>query len=129
MLNDPLSNVMSTILNSEKIGKDSCTINPASTLIKKVLDLLNKEMYIGTYEEVTKEKGGVLKVNLIGKINNCGVIKPRFAIKSDEFEKFEKRFLLAKDFGIIIVSTNQGLITHREAKKKKIGGKLMAFCY
>ena len=71
----------------------------------------------------------MLKVNLIGKINNCGVIKPRFAIKSDEFEKFEKRFLLAKDFGIIIVSTNQGLITHREAKKKKIGGKLMAFCY
>ena len=50
MLNDPLSNVMSTILNSEKIGKDSCTINPASTLIKKVLDLLNKDMYIGKYE-------------------------------------------------------------------------------
>jgi len=65
MLNDPLSNVLSTILNSEKIGRESCTISPASTLIKKVLDLLNKEMYIGKYEEVTKEKGGVLKINLM----------------------------------------------------------------
>ncbi len=129
MLNDPLSNVLSNILNSERTGKDSCTVSPASSLIKKVLDLLNAEMYIGKYEEITKEKGGVLKVNLIGKVNNCSVIKPRFAIKNDEFEKFEKRFLLAKDFGIIIVSTNQGLITHREAKKKKIGGKLVAFCY
>ncbi len=129
MLNDPLASALSHILNSEKIGRSTCEISPSSKVIKTVLDLMNSEGYIGKYEEVTKAKGGVLKLNLIGKINNCGVIKPRFTVKKDEYEKFEQRFLLAEGFGIIIVSTNQGIMTHNEAKKKKIGGKLMAFCY
>lgn len=129
MLNDPLASALSNILNSEKIGKSTCLISPSSKVIKKVLDLMNAEGYIGKYEEVTKAKGGVLRLNLIGKINNCCVIKPRFTIKKDEFEKFEQRFLLAEDFGFIIVSTNQGIMTHNEVKKKKIGGKLVAFCY
>ncbi len=129
MLNDPLASALSTILNSEKVGKSTCLISPSSKVIKKVLDLMNAEGYIGKYEEVTKAKGGVLKLNLIGRINNCSVIKPRFTVKRDGFEKFEQRFLLADDFGIIIISTNQGIMPHIEAKKKKIGGKLIAFCY
>ena len=68
-------------------------------------------------------------IYLIGKINNCNVIKPRFNVKNDNYEKFEKRFLLAKDFGIIIVSTPKGLMTHIEAKEKGIGGKLILYCY
>ena len=129
MLNDPLASALSTILNSEKIGKSTCLISPSSKVIKKVLDLMNAEGYTGKYEEVTKAKGGVLKLNLIGKINNCGVVKPRFSVDKDGFEKFEQRFLLADGFGIIVVSTNQGVMTHEEAKKKKIGGRLIAFCY
>jgi small subunit ribosomal protein S8 len=129
MLNDTLANALSTILNSEKIGKSSCLVSPSSSIIKNVLNLLNEEGYVGKYEEVTKEKGAVINVNLIGKVNNCGVIKPRFTVKRDDFEKFEKRFLLAEGFGVIIVSTNQGMMTHEQAKKKKIGGKLIAFCY
>lgn len=129
MLNDPLASALSSIVNSDRIGKGICTISPSSSVIKKTLDILNMEGYIGKYEEVTKAKGGVLNLNLIGKINNCGVIKPRFTIKKDGFEKFEQRFLLADNFGVIIVSTNQGMMTHAEAKKKGLGGRLVAFCY
>lgn len=129
MSKDTLANALSGILNSERTGKNACIVSPSSNMIKKVLDLMNEEGYIGKYEEVTGEKGGVLNVNLIGKINNCGVIKPRFTSKKDDFEKFEKRFLLADGFGMMIVSTNRGLMTHEQAKKKNIGGKLIAFCY
>ena len=129
MENDPLSSALSHLLNCERNGKDSCVITPASKTTKKVIELLNANGYTGQAEEVTKEKGTVLKLNLIGRVNNCGVIKPRFSAKRDEFEKYEKRFLLAKDFGIIIVSTNQGIMTHNDAKKKNIGGTLIAFCY
>jgi len=129
MLNDPLASALSMILNAEKIGRSSCTVTPSSNVIKKVLDILNKEGYIGKYEEVTKAKGGVLNLNLIGKVNNCGVIKPRFTVDKDGYEKFERRFLLADNFGVLIVSTNQGMMTQDEAKKKSIGGRLIAFCY
>ena len=129
MLNDSLASALSKILNSERIGKSSCMISPCSTTIKKVLDILNMEGYTGKYEDITTAKGGVIKLNLIGKINNCGVIKPRFAVNKTGYEKFERRFLLADNFGLIIVSTNQGMMTQQEAKKKGIGGRLIAFCY
>ena len=129
MLNDPLANALSKIINSEKIGKDSCMIKPVSSVIKKVFDIMKDKQFIGEYKEIEDSRGNSIKLNLLGKINDCGVIKPRYPIKKDEFEKFEKRFLPAKDFGVIIISTTKGLMTHIEAKKKNIGGVLIAYCY
>ena len=128
-LNDPLANSLSSILNSEKSAKDTVNIRPVSKMLIKVLEILKDNNYIGEYERIEDGRGDLIRINLIGKINKCGVIKPRFAIKKDEFEKHEKRFLPARGFGILIVSTNKGLILHEEAKKQGIGGKLIAYCY
>ncbi|MFW6283372.1 MAG: 30S ribosomal protein S8 [Minisyncoccales bacterium] len=128
-LNDPLANALSNILNSEKAGKEICVIKPVSKLIKQVFDLMNEKLYIGTYEEIEDKKGNSLKLNLLHKINKCGSIKPRYAIKAEEIEKWEKRYLPAKDFGMIIMSTQQGIMTHKEAKKKNLGGRLISYCY
>ncbi len=128
-LNDTLSSAMSKLLNFEKVGKRECIIKPMSKVLKKVLDILNAEGYVGKYEEVDDGRGNYLKVSLLGNINECGPIKPRFAVTLDNFEKFEKRFLPSKDFGVLIVSTPQGLMTHYKAKEKKIGGRLIAYCY
>ena len=129
MLNDPLSNALSVILNAEKIGKESCIIKPTSKIIEKLLEILNREGFLGSFEKIKAYGGNQLKMNLIGQINKCGAIKPRYAIQFLEIEKFEKRFLPAKDFGVLIISTSQGIMTNNEAKKKRIGGKLIAYCY
>lgn len=128
-LNDPLANALSNILNAEKRGKKECMIKPASNVIKKVLDLMNMNMYVGSYEVIEDSKGNTIKVNLLQKINNCGSIKPRYSVKINEIEKWEKRYLPAKDFGMIIISTSEGIMTHHEAKKKNLGGKLISYCY
>ena len=75
------------------------------------------------------KRQGQFKVELEGNINKCGVIKPRHAVKKDEFEKFEKRYLPAKNFGILIVTTPEGIMTHYEAKERGIGGRLLAYMY
>jgi len=128
-LNDTLAIALSNILNAEKVGKESCIVHPASKLIKSVLELMQDNGYIGSYEVVTEGRGGYLKVNLIGGVNKCGVIKPRFSVTKLEYEKFEKRFLPAKDFGFIVISTSKGIMTLKEAKEKGLGGKLLAFVY
>ncbi|MBW2996894.1 30S ribosomal protein S8 [Candidatus Woesearchaeota archaeon] len=128
-LNDTLSNTMSKILNLEEVGKKDCEIKPVSKIIKKVLDILNEEGYIGKYEEIEDGKGNYIKLNLLGNINKCGAIKPRFAVSLEGYEKFEKRYLPAKGFGVLIVSTPQGMMTHHKAKEKKVGGRLIAYCY
>lgn len=129
MLNDPLANALSKILNNEKIGKDQCVIKPISNIIKNILRVMNENMYIGEFKEVNDGRGGLIKINLLGKINKCGAIKPRYSVKIEDYEKFEKRYLPAKDFGILLVSTTKGIITHIEAKKQNLGGVLLAYCY
>ncbi|MBW2987746.1 30S ribosomal protein S8 [Candidatus Woesearchaeota archaeon] len=129
VLNDPLANMMSLLGQHEKIGRKEVMIKPTSNMIRSVLAILHKEGYVGEFEEIEDGKGGQIKVHLIGKINNCGVIKPRFSIKADQFEITEKRYLPAKGFGVIIVSTSKGLMLHEEAIQKKIGGTLIAYCY
>jgi len=128
-LNDTLSNALSAMLNAEKIGKSECIIKPISKVIKKVFGMMKDNGYIGDFREINDQRGNYMKVNLLGKINKTGVIKPRFSVTHDGFEKFEKRYLLAKDFGIIIVSTSKGMMTHLEAKKKGLGGSLISYCY
>ncbi|MBN2420894.1 30S ribosomal protein S8 [Candidatus Woesearchaeota archaeon] len=129
VMNDTLSAAMSNIYNGEKISKKEVIIFPVSGIIKKTLDVMKNNYYIGDYGENKDSKGNSLKINLLGKINKCGAIKPRFSVALGEYEKFEKRFLPAKDFGILIVSTNKGMMTHMQAKEKKLGGKLIAYCY
>lgn len=129
MMNDPIANVLSALKTYEKVGKRELLVHPVSNLLKKTLDIMKDEGYVGELEVVSSGRGGVGKLNLLGNINNCGVIKPRFSVAADEFIKFEKRYLPAKGVGIIIVSTSQGVMTHTEAIKKGIGGRLIAYCY
>lgn len=129
MLNDSLANALSIILNNEKIGKSDCLVKPISKVIKKVLGVMKDNNYVGEFKEIQDGKGNLIKINLLGNINKCGAIKPRYSVKRDGYEKFEKRYLPAKDFGIIFVSTSLGIMTHYDAKKKGLGGRLLAYCY
>ena len=85
--------------------------------------------YIGDYKKIEDGKGGYIKLNLLGLINKCNVIKPRYNVKSKDFEKFEKRYLPAKGVGVIFISTVKGILTHYQAKEMNIGGRLIGFCY
>ena len=128
-LNDPLANIMSHIKNHETLGKKELITNNNSKLIREILKIMNQEGYTGTYQEIDDGKGKIIKLNLLGNINKCGVIKPRHKIKTQDYEKFEKRYLPAMNFGIIIVSTNQGIMTNIEAKQKNLGGTLLGYVY
>ena len=127
-LNDTLANAMSKIMNAEKVGKSECVVKPSSKLIKTVLTLLQDEGYLGGFDEMKDSMGDRLVVQLLGKVNKCGAVKPRYSISVDMFERFEKRYLPAKNFGIILISTSKGLMTHDNAQENKNGGKLIAYC-
>ncbi len=129
MLNDPLANALVAIKNAERVGKRECTIKPASKLIGRVLKLMQDYGYIEVFEWIDDGKAGMFKVILKGNINDCNVIKPRYSIKKNEFEKWESRYLPAENFGILIISTNKGIVSQYEAKKEGIGGRLLGYVY
>jgi len=126
---DPIADGLINIKNCEAVGKKECKIKPASKLMGEVLKILQKESYIGNFEFIENGRGGEYKIQLLGKINECKAIKPRYPLKKEEYTNWEKRYLPSKDFGKLIVSTPKGLLTHTEAKKEKTGGKLLAYVY
>ncbi len=128
-LTDPLANALSNIYNNEERRKHECIISPASKLIGKVLRAMQKNGYIGEFEFIDDGKAGKFRVQLLGRINKCGVIKPRYPVKLDKMEIWERKFLPSKDVGIIILTTPSGVISHKEAKESGVGGRLVAYMY
>ena len=129
MQHDPLADAMSRLKNAEMSGKPDCVIRPSSRLIGHVLMVMQESNYIKQFEFIDNGKGGMYKVSLSGNINDCGVIKPRYAVKRTELEKYEARYLPAQDFGVLILSTTKGVLSHTNAKEVHTGGKLLAYVY
>ncbi len=128
MKHDLLSDILSAINNGERLGKRKAVAS-ASNLVKEVLLIMQRQGYIGSFEFVDDGKGGKFEIELVKKINKCGSIRPRHAVQKDEYEKWERRFLPAVGFGVLIVSTPQGIKTHEDAKRTGSGGKLLAYVY
>ncbi len=127
MRHDLLPDVFTIIRNSESAGRSECLV-PASELVKNVLKTMKSSGYIKSFNLVDGSEKK-FKIQLKGKINNCKALRPRFPAKLTEYEKFEKRFLPSKDIGIIIITTSQGVMTHKQAKELNVGGRLLAFVY
>ena len=129
MEHDILARALSAINNAEKKGKAIVIVRPVSKLLEAIFKKLQEEKYISGFKFIDDKKGGIFEIKLAGTINKIGAIKPRFSVNLSNYEKFEKRYLPAKDFGRIIVSTPKGIFTHIEAKKKNLGGVLLAYVY
>ena len=128
MQQDTLSNALSAINNASRNDKRFAEISPTSNVIKNVLIELQQKGYIGVFELVEDGKGGKFKVE-VSEINECQPVKPNFSVKKDEFEKWERRYLPARNFGDLLVTTSHGIMTHEEAREQEVGGKLLGYVY
>lgn len=124
MSQDIISDSLNQIMNASRANKTKVELKRKSKLLISLLAIAKLKGYIKNYE--IQER--VVKVD-IGNLNKCNTIKPRFTVQVDEIEKYVKRYLPAKNLGIIIVSTSKGIMTHSTAMEKNMGGCLLAYFY
>ncbi len=129
MRHDPLNDIINTIKNASTMGVREIEVRPAARLIGRVLKVMQEYNYIKSFEVIDDTMGGLFKIILANTINNCGIIKPRLSVKKADMEKFEARFLPAQDFGILILTTTKGVMSHKSARESGVGGKLLAYVY
>ena len=127
--NDPLANALSGLDNAEGVGHLDHTVQPASNEIGSVLEVFYDRGYIDGFEFVEDGKAGRFEVELKGAINECGAVKPRYSTGADDFERWEKRYLPARDYGALVVTTSRGVMSHYEARERGVGGQIIAYVY
>ena len=128
-VNNILANLFASLQNAEMRRKKECMVIPASNLASEVMRVLQKKRYIGEFEFIDDGVSGKLRVQLLGRINKCGAIIPRYPIKAKEYTKWESRYLPAVGVGMLIVSTPEGVLSHTEAQAKNTGGRLLGYVY
>jgi small subunit ribosomal protein S8 len=126
MSHDVVADALNMIKNAKKAGKENVEVKIISNLLIEVLKIMKQEKAIKKYKIDAQEKSISLT---IGELSDCRAVKPRFSCDKDQIEKYRRRYLPSRNLGILIISTNKGLMTHKEAQEENIGGCVIAYFY
>ncbi|MBU4070274.1 MAG: 30S ribosomal protein S8 [Nanoarchaeota archaeon] len=126
MSQDIIADALNMIKNAKKARKTNVKIKKISNVLIEILKIMKQEGAIKKYKINSTEKS--IEIT-IGELSECNAIKPRFSVNVKQIEKYRRRYLPSRQLGIVIISTNKGLITHKEAQEEKIGGCLVAYFY
>lgn len=126
MSHDVVADGLNMLRNAAKAGKENVKIKIISNVLIEVLKIMKQEGAVKKYKIDSEEKSLTVTV---GDLNECKAIKPRFTCDVSQIEKYRRRYLPARDVGTLIISTNKGLMTNKEAQEEGIGGCLIAYFY
>ena len=130
VMTDPIADMLTRIRNANQ-AKHEVVEMPASRLKLEILEVLKNEGYIAEYEKVEDGKQGVIKVTL-KYVNKERVIKGIKRISKPGLRVYAKSTELPQvlnGLGVAIISTSNGVMTDREARKNKLGGEVIAFVW
>ncbi|MBI2448968.1 30S ribosomal protein S8 [Candidatus Pacearchaeota archaeon] len=123
MSQDIIADTLNQIMNRKKAGYADVVVNRYSNLLLELFEIVKKEGYIKDYKII----GNNLEIKF--NLHYCKAIKPRYAVNVKVIDKYVRRFIPSRDFGIIVISTNKGLMTHKDALKNNLGGSLLAYFF
>ena len=131
-ITDPIADMLTRIRNANSAKHDTVSV-PASNMKKAIAQILVDEGYIAKYEMV--ENGNFKDIRIFLKYNNNKnervisgikrISKPGLRVYAggDELPR------VLGGLGTAIISTNQGVLTDKQAREKKIGGEVLAFIW
>jgi small subunit ribosomal protein S8 len=124
MSQDVVADALNQIMNAKKASKNRVSFNKYSKVLIAILSIGKLRGYIKDY----RIQENRLHVEF-DKLNACRAVKPRYIVKVNMIDKYIRRYLPARDMGVLIISTSQGLMTHHTALEKNIGGSVIAYFY
>jgi len=131
-MNDPIADMLTRIRNANTAKHDTVDI-PASKMKLAIAEILFNEGYIKKYEVVEDGNFKTIRVTLkYGQDKNEKIITGLKRISKPGLRVYAGKDELPKvlgGLGIAIISTNQGVITDKEARKLNVGGEVLAFIW
>lgn len=128
---DPIADMLTRIRNANS-SKHKTVDVPASKMKLAIAEILFKEGYIRSYEEISNDVQGTIRIVL--KYDEKGnrviagikrISKPGLRVYASKEELPE----VLNGLGIAIVSTSKGIMTDKEARKAGLGGEVLAYVW
>ena len=132
MTSDPIADMLTRIRNANTAKHDTVDI-PASKIKVAIADILVREGYIAKYDIIEDGIFKTIHVTLkYGADKNEKIITGLKRTSKPGLRVYAGKDNLPKvlgGLGIAILSTNQGIITDKEARKLQVGGEVLAFVW
>ena len=130
-ITDPIADLLTRIRNANSAKHETVDV-PASNIKKAIVDILDKEGYIKSYQVIEDGKQGIIRISLKYGPNKEKVISGLKRVSKPGLRIYagaEELPRVLKGLGIAIVSTSKGIMTDKAARKLNIGGEVLAFIW
>lgn len=127
MITDPIADMLTRIRNAQAVKKSEVLI-PFSLLKFEIAKILKHEDYIVEFEKIEEGKFPQLKIILKYNENKAPAISNIKRISKPGLRIYISKNKIPRvlnNLGLVIISTSQGLMTGKEAKRKGIGGEIL----
>ena len=131
VMTDPIADFLTRIRNANMVKHESLEV-PASKIKRDIAEILKREGFVRDVEYIEDDKQGIIRVFLKYGQNGERVITNLKRISKPGLRVYAGKEELPRvlgGLGIAILSTNQGIITDKEARKLQIGGEVLAFVW
>lgn len=128
---DPIADMLTRIRNASRSKHKTVDI-PASNIKKSIADILFKEGYIKSYEDIANENQGIIRITLKYDENGNKVISGLKRISKPGLRVYAAKDELPKvlnGLGIALISTSKGIVTDKEARQLGVGGEVLAYVW
>jgi small subunit ribosomal protein S8 len=131
VMTDPIADFLTRIRNANSVNHDKVEI-PASRLKKTMAQILKDEGMIKDFEYIEDGKQGILRVHLKYGPNKQKVISGLKRISRPGLRVYAKKDEVPRilgGLGIAIISTSQGVMTDKQARKRGLGGEVLCYIW
>ena len=131
MITDPIADMLTRIRNASNVKHKSVEI-PASNTKKRLAEILLNEGFIKSYNVTEDNKQGIVKIELKYGADNKKVITGLKRISKPGLRVYAKSTEIPRvlgGLGIAIISTSQGIMTDKDARKLGIGGEVVCYVW
>jgi small subunit ribosomal protein S8 len=128
---DPIADMLTRIRNANSAKHKTVDI-PASNMKLGIAEILFKEGYIKSFEEIKDENQGMIRITLKYDEKGNRIIDGLKRISKPGLRVYAAKEELPKvlnGLGIAIVSTSKGLKTDKEARELGVGGEVLAYIW
>ena len=131
VMTDPIADFLTRIRNANSVHHEKVEI-PASRMKKTLAQILKDEGMIKDFEYIEDGTVGLLRVHLKYGPNKQKVITGLKRISRPGLRVYAKKDEVPKilgGLGIAIISTSQGVITDKQARKRGLGGEVLCYVW